>query len=237
MQTINVRTTQNVFIEYPIASLGDRIVATLIDTAIMVVYFFVFLGIIIYLEASSEVLFVLGYVLPTLLYRLLCEIFMGGQTPGKRAMGIKVVRIDGTSPTIGNYVIRWILHLIEVRAFAGLIALIAIASSSRGQRLGDMAAGTSVVKLAKEKDSTASEVFTLTHNEYNPVFSQVLSLNDRDIELIQQALHVYTETGNAQPMNIIGRKIETKLGISTEMEAVNFLMQIVKDYAHLSAAK
>jgi hypothetical protein len=80
-------------------------------------------------------------------------------------------------------------------------------------------------------------VFTLTHNEYNPVFSQVLSLNDRDIELIQQALHVYNETGNAQPMNIIGRKIETRLGISTEMEAVNFLMQIVKDYAHLSAAK
>ncbi len=237
MQTIKVRTTQNVFIEYPIASLGDRVIATLIDSLIIAVYFLVFIGIVLYLGVESEVLFILGYVLPTLLYRLLCEIFMGGQTLGKRAMGIRVVRIDGTSPTIGNYVMRWILHLIEVRAFGGIIALIAVASSSKGQRLGDMAAGTSVVKLVKEKEITASEVFTLTHNEYNPVFSQVLALNDRDIELIQQALHVYTETGNAQPLNIIGRKVETKLGINTEMEAVNFLMQIVKDYANLSAAK
>jgi uncharacterized RDD family membrane protein YckC len=237
MQTINVRTTQNVFIEYPIASLGDRIVATLIDTAVIVVYSIVFFGTVIYFKVDSDVLFILGYMLPSLLYRLLCEIFMGGQTPGKRAMGIKVVRIDGTSPTIGNYVLRWIFHLIEVRAFLGIIALISVASSSKGQRLGDMAAGTSVVKLAKEKDATASEVFTLTHNEYNPIFSQVLALNDRDIELIQQALHVYTETGNAQPLNVIGRKVESKLGINTEMEAVNFLMQIVKDYAHLSAAR
>jgi uncharacterized RDD family membrane protein YckC len=237
MQTINVRTTQNVFIEYPIASLGDRVVAALIDMAILIVYFFVFIGTIVYLEVNSDVVYVLGYVLPSLLYVLLCEIFMGGQTLGKRAIGIKVVRVDGTSPTIGNYVVRWILHLVEVEAFLGLIALITIAAGGRGQRLGDMAAGTTVVKLAKEKDATASEVFTLTHNQYNPVFGQVLALNDRDIELIQQALHVYNETGNAHPMNVIGRKIETKLGINTEMEAVNFLMQIIKDYAHLSAAK
>ena len=74
MQTINVRTTQNVFIEYPIASLGDRVVAALIDMAILVVYFFVFTGTIVYLEVSSDVVYVLGYVLPSLLYVLLFQL-------------------------------------------------------------------------------------------------------------------------------------------------------------------
>jgi uncharacterized RDD family membrane protein YckC len=241
MQTINVRTTQNVFIEYPVASLGDRVVANLIDSVIVVAYVIVVAlvmdSVTGSLDATAEWIAMAAIFLPALLYHLLFEIFMDGQSPGKRVMEIKVVRTDGTSPTIGNYVMRWILRLIEIRLFWGLIALVAIAAGGRGQRLGDMAADTTVVKLIRERDATASEVFTLTHGQYTPVFHQVLALNDRDIELIQQAIHVYSETGNAQPMNVIGRKIETKLGINTEMEAVNFLNQIIKDYAHLSAAK
>jgi uncharacterized RDD family membrane protein YckC len=186
---------------------------------------------------ASEVVIWLFILLPLMLYHLLFEIFMDGQSPGKRLMDIKVVRTDGTSPTFGNYVTRWILRLVEIRLFWGLMALVAIAAGGRGQRVGDIAAGTTVVKLIKEEEATASQVFTLTPDQYKPVFHQVLSLNDRDIELIQQALHVYSETGNAQPINVIGRKIETKLGINTDMEAVSFLTQIVKDYSHLSAAK
>lgn len=241
MQTINVRTTQNVFIEYPIASLGDRVVANLVDSIIVVAYFIVM--VLIFDSVSSamsntaEWIFIAIVFMPILLYHLLFEIFMDGQSPGKRLMGIKVVRTDGTSPTIGNFVMRWILRLIEIRLFWGAIALVAIAAGGRGQRVGDIAAGTTVVKLVKERDVTASEVFTLAGDQYQPVFHQVLALNDRDIELIQQAIHVYSETGNAQPINVIGRKIETKLGINTEMEAISFLVQIVKDYAHLSSGK
>jgi uncharacterized RDD family membrane protein YckC len=241
MQTINVRTTQNVFIEYPVASLGDRVVANLLDSVIVAAYVVVAALVMDSVNGSldntAEWIAIATILLPALLYHLLFEIFMDGQSPGKRVMEIKVVRTDGTSPTIGNYVMRWILRLLEIRLFWGLIALVAIAAGGRGQRLGDMAAGTTVVKLVRERDATASEVFTLTHGQYNPVFHQVLALNDRDIELIQQAIHVYSETGNAHPMNVIGRKIETKLGITTEMEAINFLSQIIKDYAHLSAAK
>lgn len=237
MQTIKVRTTQNVFIEYPIASLGDRVVANIVDTVIMGAYVLVLAFTFGDTGIASEVFAWLAILLPIMLYHLLFEIFMDGQSPGKRLMDIKVVRTDGTSPTIGNYVTRWILRLVEIRMFWGLMALVAIAAGGRGQRVGDIAAGTTVVKLIKEEEATASQVFTLTPDQYKPVFNEVLALNDRDIELIQQSLHVYSETGNAQPMNMIGKKIETKLGITTEMEAINFLTQIIKDYTHLSAAK
>lgn len=236
MQTIKVRTTQNVFIEYPIASLGDRVVANLVDSLILAAYVIILALIFDRTGIEVEILAWVAIGLPFLLYHLLFEIFMDGQSPGKRLMEIKVVRVDGTSPTVGNYMMRWILRLVEIRLFWGLMALVAIAAGGRGQRVGDMAAGTTVVKLIKEEEATASQVFTLTHDQYKPVFDQVLTLNDRDIELIQQSLHVYSETGNAQPMNVIGRKIEVKLGINTDMEAVNFLTQVIKDYAHLSAA-
>lgn len=236
MQTINVRTTQNVFIEYPIASIGDRIVAGIIDIAILLAYLLAFIGILIYFDINSNAVFYIGLVIPSLLYHLMFEVFMNGQSPGKRVMGIKVVRIDGTSPTIGNYVMRWLLGLIENRLMMGMIAIITIVAASRGQRLGDMAANTTVVKTASDNDATASEVFTLTYGEYTPKFQRALELNDRDVELIQQALHMYSETGNATPLNVIGGKLEAKLGVTTDMEAIDFLECVVRDYTHLSAA-
>lgn len=236
MQTISVRTTQNVFIQYPIASLGDRIVAYLIDLVITIAYVILVIMVIASSGSMSEFV-LLGMFLPVAFYHLLFEIFMDGQSPGKRQMSIKVVRIDGTPATVGNYVIRWVLRLIDIQFLSGIVALVAIGAGGRGQRIGDIAAGTTVVKLVPQREVTASEVFTLADDNYKPMFDQVLQLNDNDIELIQQAIRAYHETGNAQPMNVIGEKIESKLGIQTDLEAYNFLSQVVKDYAHLSAGK
>jgi uncharacterized RDD family membrane protein YckC len=237
MQTISVRTTQNVFIQYPVASLGDRILAYLIDCLVIFAYVLVcalFLGVM----RTESIVFIMAVILiPVILYHLLFEIFMDGQSPGKKQMNIKVIRTDGTPPTLGNYVIRWIIRFVDINLFSGAIAMIVIAAGGRGQRLGDVAAGTAVVKIVAQREVTAKEVFTLVENDYVPVFSQVLQLTDRDIEIIQQALTVYRDTGNAEPANRIGQKVETLLGIQTDMEAIAFLRQIIKDYTQLSAGK
>ena len=100
MQTIRVRTTQNVFIDYPLASIGDRIVAYLIDRLILFLYFALVIALMVGSKAfENEALLVtlllIFIVFPMMFYSLFFEIFMNGQTPGKRLAGLRVIRLDG----------------------------------------------------------------------------------------------------------------------------------------------
>src|SRR5690606_13853806 len=139
--------------------------------------------------------------------------------------------------TIGNYVIRWLMRIIEIDILSGAMAMVVIVINGKGQRLGDIAAGTTVVKLVEQKAVTAKEVFTLTDENYVPVFQQVIQLNDNDIELIQQALEVNRTTGNLQPVMAVTEKVKSNLGIQTDLPPVKFLYTLVKDYGHITAGK
>lgn len=237
MQTVSVRTTQNVVIDYPVASLGDRILAYFIDVFIIIAYFILIFFLLVSGGAGSAALIIGVLLIPPFLYHLVFEIFMNGQSPGKRQMNIKVVRLDGTPPTIGNYIIRWLLRLIEIDVLSGAIALFTIAVNGKGQRLGDIAAGTTVVKLVEQRAVTANEVFTVSEDTYTPVFHQVIQLNDQDIEVIQQALEVNRTTGNSVPVMAVTEKVKNRLGIQTDLPPVKFLYTIVKDYGHITAGK
>lgn len=235
MQTVTVRTTQNVFIEYPVASLGDRILAYFIDVLIIIAYYIAVIFLLISMEVASISAFIAILLIPAFLYHLMFEIFMDGQSPGKRQMSIKVVRLDGTPATIGNYIVRWLVRLIEIDLLSGAIALVTIAISGKGQRLGDIAAGTTVVKLVQQQAVTAKEVFTVAEEGYRPTFQQVTQLSDQDIELIQQALEVNRTTGNYQPVLAVTERVKSNLGIQTDLPPVKFLYTVVKDYGHITS--
>lgn len=235
MHTIKVRTTQNVFIHYPIASIGDRILAFLLDRLILVAYTIFWVALFINLEVGSNIAWIVIVGTPWLLYHLLFEIFMNGQSPGKRVLRIQVVRLDGTPPTIGNYLMRWIFSFVDFFFFGGVVAVVTIAAGGRGQRLGDLVAGTSVVKLIAQKEISSSEIFVSPEETYVPTFSQVIQLTESDIELIQRALEVNRDHGNAQPLLAVTEKIKTLLGIQTDLPPVKFLYTIVKDFNHLTA--
>jgi uncharacterized RDD family membrane protein YckC len=235
MQTISVRTTQNVFIHYPLASLGDRILAHLIDGLILVIYAIVLIALIVGTNFRQDwVLFVL-FIFPFVFYKVIFEIFMNGQTPGKRAMSIKVVRIDGTPATLGGYIIRWLTSLVEYSVGSGLIPVLMIAAGGKGQRLGDLFAGTTVVKLIEQKQATAQEVFISPENNYQATFGQVIQLNPSDIELIQRALEINRDHGNDKPMLAVTEKIKSQLGLQTDLPPIRFLYMVVKDYNHLTS--
>lgn len=237
MYMVRVRTTQNVVIDYPLAGLGDRILAYLIDGLILIAYSALCWGAFELLDLRSEWVNTLIITIPYLLYHLLFEIFMDGQSPGKRQRKIKVVRLDGTSPSIGNYLLRWFFRLIEVMLLQGALAMVTIASSKKGQRLGDLVAGTTVVKLAKEEEVTAESVFTLVDETYVPTFAGVINLSDRDVEMIQQALQVNRETGNMKPVMILVDKLKTLFGIDADLPPVKLLYTVVKDFTMLTAGK
>jgi len=235
MQTIQVRTTQNAFIHYPVASVGDRIMAYLLDQLIKIVYA-IAIGILLFnADIGSEWVWILIIGIPWLLYSVLFEIFMNGQTPGKRVLTIKVIRLNGTPASIGDYILRWIFALIDFGILSGAIAVIIIVAGGKGQRLGDLVAGTSVVKLAEQKEITSSEIFVASEATYEPTFIQAIQLNEKDIEIIQRALEVNRDHGNPAPMLAVTEKLKTQLCIQTDMPPVKFLYVLIKDFNHLTS--
>lgn len=82
-------------------------------------------------------------------YFIVFEAFWNGQTPGKRIMGVRVVRDGGFPADFGSIAIRNLVRVGE--AVAGFYAIGAIAAllSPENKRLGDMAAGTIVVRTAR----------------------------------------------------------------------------------------
>lgn len=235
MQTIQVRTTQNVFIHYPLASVGDRILAFLFDRVIIAA-FMIATGTLLYnLDVQDNWVWILMLGFPYLFYSVFFEIFMNGQTLGKYALKIRVIRLNGTPASIGDFVLRWIFALIDFGILGGAIALILVAAGGKGQRLGDIVAGTTVIKLVEQKEITADQVFVTAETEYQPVFAQAIQLSERDIELIQRALEVNRDVGNAMPMLAVTEKLKTQLGIQTDLPPVKFLYTLVKDFNHLTS--
>ena len=235
MQTISVRTTQNVAIHYPIASIGDRILAFLIDRIILVAYLVALVALFVNMDVEIVWLWIVLVAIPFFCFNLFFEIFMNGQSPGKRALSIQVVRVDGTQPTVGDYLLRWLFGLIDFYVLSGALAVVVIAVNGKGQRLGDIVAGTCVVKLIAQKEITANEIFITAENLYQPTFPQVTQLEGRDIELIQRALEANVNFGNSQPVLMVTERIKSLLGIQSELAPVEFLYTVVKDYNHLTS--
>lgn len=129
-------------------------------------------------------LFVL--LLPMALYHLLFEVLANGQSVGKMVMKIRVIRTDGSQPTLGNFLIRWLMRIVEFTLFRGL-ALLVFLIIGKGQRLGDLFAGTTVIRTRRRitlQDTVLQEI----DPSYNPTYPQARNLTHRDVEIIKEAL-------------------------------------------------
>ncbi len=232
MDNISIQTTQNVDIEYELASIGDRILATLLDY----VFFFAYaLVIVLFAMALGSVLedniwLIIIMFLPVLLYDLLCEMFFQGKSFGKMIMKIKVVKLDGTQAGFGAYLLRWLLRIIDTRLFSGGIALIAILANGKGQRIGDMAAGTTVIKM-KQKVTISDTILNKVKSSYTIVFEDVSKLSDADIAIIKEVMQVALRTGNQQAIERLAKKTKETMGITTNLPHSQFLATVVQDYS------
>ena len=243
MQTIEIQTTQNVHIEYPVASVGDRVVAGIIDQLIMVGYLIAIIFFYIWLlnvtEGSSfsyPVAYFVILFLPVFFYHLLCETYLNGQSFGKKLMKMRVVKLDGTQAGIGSYLLRWILAPIDIYFTYGSVGLVTMIVNGKGQRLGDLAAHTTVVKL-KAETKLDDTILRATPVNYEVKFPQVSALSDKDISLVKEVLDlnykkpdilVYTRI-----LNKTKEAIEKKIGVTTTLHPLNFLDTVLKDYNYL----
>lgn len=238
METVKVNTSQHVDIDYPVAGLGERVAARLIDLGIFFLLYILFLLVTVSLKNNSAiavimlVLFGGGYIF----YNLICEIFMNGQSVGKRLMKIKVVSLDGGQASLGQYFIRWIFRLVDFVLTGQVGGLISIVVTEKKQRIGDLVAGTTLIKTIP-RTSFENIAFHPVEEGYVPVFPQVHRLNDRDVELLHEVVHTFYKAYNYELLHAMSAKVSALIGCPMPRyeDELDFLNTVIKDYNHVTS--
>ena len=232
MDNFQIETAQNVNIQQNVASVATRIGSYLIDGLIIVSYYLIAIWIFNALDMSLGIEMWVVYLLlglPVFFYSLLFEVLMNGQTPGKYVNKIRVVKIDGSKPTFSSYLLRWMLRLIDISLASGSVALLTILLNGKGQRLGDMAAGTTVI-TEKTHISIEDTLVMDIPLDYKPTFSQVTTLTDADIQTIKELYSTAKRKGNHGVILKLYHKIIDITEIKTELKPIEFVDIVLKDY-------
>jgi uncharacterized RDD family membrane protein YckC len=249
MQTVKITTSQNIEIDYEVAGLGDRVLARIVDIGVFTGIFYAlymaillfFLTIVKDLQDGTGVpvaLIVVGiiYSIVLIFYDLVAEIFFNGQSIGKFALKIRVVSLNGTRPTLSQFFLRWVFRLLDFVITFGIGAVISVAVSEKKQRIGDIIAGTTLVKT-KPATVLSELYFTSPEQGYEPVFPQVGNLSDNDITLIHEVISNFKRTGNSSLVYNMALKVKAHIGaeLPNRMNDFEFLQTLVKDYSYVTS--
>ncbi|QYA26861.1 RDD family protein [Gramella sp. MT6] len=231
MDNFQIETAQNISIEQNVAGIGERILAFIIDLAIIVVYM-IFASLIIAGingDNGNLMMYYLVLGLPSFLYYLLWETFWNGRTPGKALVQIRVVKMDGTRPQFSNYLVRWLLRIIDISLTTGGVAVVTILLNGKGQRLGDIAAGTTVISDKKKIGIDNTLAVDLPEN-YQPKYPQVTVLSDMDI---QEVKNLYDQARREAQHHIIlslSEKLADLMDVKFEERPIEFVQRVINDY-------
>lgn len=233
MEKLYIDTSQNVVIEHNIASIGERMLSHLIDYGIFFAYFisvFAFTGALHLFESTAFVVIIL---IPIFIYDLVFEYIYHGQSLGKKIVRIKVVKIDGSPAAFSNYLIRWIFRVVDNILLLGGISTFTIIFNGRGQRLGDIAAGTTVIRIG-HRISLKDAIYVVLPPNYQPVYNQVKHLNEKDIATIKEVIDYYRRNTctikNSYFAVRTKNAVEKKLNIKSEKPPLFFFQIILMDY-------
>jgi uncharacterized RDD family membrane protein YckC len=240
MQTIRVKTAQNIDIDYEVAGIGERTLARLIDLGFFVVLYILALIAFVLVQKTmgrymALIVIVIVYATLFVFYDLLCETLMNGQSFGKRIMKIKVISIDGGRPSFSQYLLRWLFRIVDFSLTFQLGALLTAALTEKQQRIGDVVAGTTLIKITA-RTNIKGLVFTPPGDGYQPIFTDLSLLSDKDIVLIKEVISAYVKSGNMSVVTTAATHIKTLLNVTQPdgMNDLKFLQTVIKDYNHLA---
>ncbi len=156
-EKLTIDTPEQIALEFPLAGAGSRFLALAIDSFVQVAMLLV-LALVAFLaywfrsrgyQSLSTwvfaVLILLGFVL-YYGYFAAFESLWGGQTPGKRAVGLRVISVTGQPITPFDALLRNLLRIVDQMPGIYAVGVLSIFFTSRNQRLGDLVAGTVVVQ-------------------------------------------------------------------------------------------
>lgn len=235
MESISVLTGQHVTIAYKPSNPFERGVATALD---WILQFFYVMFVYAFIEnlglhdsLHRNVFFTLLFIVfsPVIFYNFLFEgLIMNGQTPGKMLLRIKVTKADGTSVSLGQHFLRWLLRPVDFMPFLGGLGMFFIFFTKKKQRLGDLAADTIVVKTSGKIDIGA-EYYDFDET-YMPRYQDLSMLNDAQVRYIMSLLDLPPKY-NKEKILDLAQKVKEVAGLEeNRLPDRDFLRQVVKDY-------
>ena len=200
-RTLEVRTPESIAFSYELAGLGSRFLALAVDQAIQIVTLIAIFGALVLaasgvaiahlkpilsqqLAQSIAIALILVIVFVVLFgYFIVFETAWNGQTPGKKLLGLRVVRDGGYPIDFGASLIRNLIRIGEQLLGYYLFAAISALISPENKRLGDFAAGTIVVR-----DARLAAPGSLTQRNEEPEYAATAYLTGEERALIKRFL-------------------------------------------------
>ncbi|WP_139957593.1 RDD family protein [Flavicella sediminum] len=245
MAEIQINTTQNVNISFIAAEAGERILAWFIDVLIKIAYLSVIFGVVFGVFTNgldavaddqwSRIAFVIVLASPVIVYTLVLESLLSGQTIGKRIVRIQVVKIDGYQASFLDFFIRWVMRIVDINLFSGIVALVSIGSTKYHQRVGDIASGTAVI-TRKNKINIDQTILLELDEAYRPTYFSVIKLSDNDMRIVKENYENSKKLGDHKVILKIKEKVINVIGEEPikEHNASLFLETVIKDYNYFT---
>ena len=242
MKNIEIKTTQNVVLQYELADLKDRALGFAIDFIVVIVTILILsaIGYPVFSGSDTAVIFYTVFLACIFMfYSLAFEVLNNGQSLGKMALRIQVIRTAGGRATFPDYAARWAFRLVDIYFSLGGIASIMIASSSKAQRIGDIVANTAVVKLTPKMNLTLKDVLTIhSQSSYTPQYLLAKQLKEEEVLLIKSTLdrsRKYDNESHADALALLTERI-SEIVEAEQRPSDNrvFLQTVMKDYVVLT---
>jgi uncharacterized RDD family membrane protein YckC len=250
-QEISVSTPESIEFSHEPAGIGSRFIASIIDIALQVA---VILGIALIsglwsspLRSISSSLTAWGAAATVFLiflvfwgYYIFFEMLWNGQTPGKRAAGIRVLKDGGYPIGFLDSVIRNLLRPIDFLPFFYGIGVIIVFSNGRCKRAGDFAAGTVVVKERRIQMPRSLGSPTAKSHEDMVISGQrfnIYELSESEFDVVRHFMirrHTIQRNARSALAKKIARPLIRKLGLQSELidgREEEFLEKIARAYS------
>ena len=236
-EKLTIDTPEQIALEFPLASLGSRFLAAGVDTllqgvamtALLVVGFMTLLSDAVSSAASPWIvggLLLMGFSI-YYGYFVLFEVLWQGQTPGKRMIGLRTIGASGRPMTPYDSILRNVLRIVDQLPGFYAIGIVSIFVTEKGQRLGDLAAGTVVIHERPIEQQRFPDMSAAPGIHYGAG-----RLTADEIALIETFLRRRREIEGVRQLRAgqIAARIRTRLGIHSTEPDESFLEQVAAEY-------
>jgi uncharacterized RDD family membrane protein YckC len=228
-EMLSIDTPENVAFGYSVAGIGSRFLAALVDSTLIVLLQLIVIVISTFALNAANLVDTLGSWLSAIFgllafllfwgYYIFFEMLWNGQSPGKRWVGLRVIRVDGTPVTLAESIIRNLVRLIDFMPFGYGVGVVTMFVNDQARRLGDLAAGSLVVH-----DGGQLSIQSITRQRIiTPVSGQLPALDPalplerlqpEDIQLLEDFLSRRFLLSNAQALSTqILKRVYTHMGL------------------------
>lgn len=239
MKKIEITTTQNVTIQYGLASGFYRSIAFLLDLVTITITSLILWGLQTWLIPEAYQITIYFTTIPFIVfYSLTFEYLNNGQSLGKMVLKLRVIRLDGEKVEFLDYVMRWVFRGIDIYSSFGGIAILGVIASTNSQRLGDLLANTTVVSVGKTERMKLQSLLKLNKmSNYVATYPQVIKMPEDAMLVVKETLQRHIKHNNfahQKALDLLVEKMEQELAISAPENKTQFLKTLLKDYVVLT---